>query len=90
LLKEAGLDEKIVQSDDSFTCCACYGIVGKCVYDIVEERMKILAMTVFSDDNKNFKIRSLIQLKMNNGIAVFNEKETREFLKKLRKMYGTK
>jgi hypothetical protein len=90
LLKEAGLDEKIVQSDDGFTCAACYGIVGKCVYDIMKERMKILAMTVFSDDNKNFKIRSLIQSKMNNGIAVFNEIETREFLRRLREMYMTK
>lgn len=90
LLKEAGLDEKIIQSDDGFTCYACYGIVGKCIYDIVEEKMKILSITAFSNENKNSKIQSLIQPKMNNGMAIFNEMEAREFFKKLREMYRTK
>ncbi|MDR1551801.1 MAG: hypothetical protein LBS14_03950 [Holosporaceae bacterium] len=90
LLSEAGLDEKIVQSDEGFTCAACYGIVGKCVYDIKEEKMKVLSITAFSNENRNSKIRSLIQPKMNNGIAIFNEEETLEFLQKLRKMYMKK
>ncbi|MDR0631639.1 MAG: hypothetical protein LBF54_00055 [Holosporaceae bacterium] len=87
LLKEVGLDEKTASGDDGFTCYACYGIVGRCVYDIEKEKMKILSMIAFSTDNKNPKIQSLIREKMHNGIAIFSEKETREFFEKLRKMY---
>jgi hypothetical protein len=92
LLKEAGLDEKIVSGDGGFTCCACYGIVGRCVYDIEKEKMKILSLTAFSDstENKNPKIRSLIQEKIHNGIAIFSEKETREFLERLGALYAPK
>jgi hypothetical protein len=90
LLKEAGVDEKVVLGDDGFTCAAGYGIVGKCVYDIEREEMKILSMTVFCDENKNPKILSLIRKKMRNGTAIFNEKETQEFLEKLRKIYVAK
>jgi hypothetical protein len=89
LLKEAGLDEKTILGDDGFTCCACYGIVGKCVYDIEKEKMKILSMIAFSGDNKNAKIQSLIREKMHNGIAIFSEKETQKFLERLRKMYSS-
>jgi hypothetical protein len=90
LLKEAGLDEKTVLND-GFTCCACYGIVGKCVYNIEEEKMKILSIIAFPDssENKNPKIGSLIQSKIHNGIAIFSKKETREFLEKLREMYAS-
>jgi hypothetical protein len=88
LLKEAGVDEKVDLSNDGFTCTACYGIVGKCTYDIEKEGMKILSMCAFSDENSNPKIRTLISSKMNNGIAIFNEEETREFLEKLRKSYA--
>ncbi|MDR3155884.1 MAG: hypothetical protein LBT90_02150 [Holosporaceae bacterium] len=90
LLKESGLDEKIVSGDDGSTCCTCYGIVGKCVYNIEEGKMKILSMTSFSDKNKNSKITSLIKAKAHNGIAIFSEKETQEFLKKLRELYASK
>jgi CobQ-like glutamine amidotransferase family enzyme len=90
LLKESGLDEKTASGNDGFTCCACYEIVGKCVYDIEKEKMKILSMIAFSGDNKNAKIQSLIQEKMHDGIAIFSERETHEFLEKLRKMYETK
>ncbi|MDR2067472.1 MAG: hypothetical protein LBP41_00585 [Holosporaceae bacterium] len=90
LLKEAGLDKKIIESNDGFTCCACYGIVGKCVYDIAEEEMKILSLTAFSSYNGNAKIQSLIQSKMSNGMAIFNEEETLDFLEKLRTIYEEK
>ncbi|MDR1333886.1 MAG: hypothetical protein LBJ71_01560 [Holosporaceae bacterium] len=90
LLEEAGVDEEAVFGDDGFTCAACYGIVGNCVYDIEKEEMKILSLNAFSDENKNQKIRTLISSRMNNGIAIFNEKETQEFLKKLRKSYALK
>jgi hypothetical protein len=94
LLKAAGLDEKIFSGNDGFTCCACYEIVGKCVYDIEKEKMEILSMIAFSDENQNSnsipsqnsKIKSLLQSKMHSGSAIFNEKETKEFLKKLRKI----
>jgi hypothetical protein len=93
LLKEAGVDEKVVLGNDGFTCAACHGIVGKCAYDIGKEEMKILSMNAFSDENNNkttynnLKIWSLVSPRMNNGVAIFNEKETREFLEKLRKSY---
>jgi hypothetical protein len=50
-------------------------------------------MNAFSDENNNrttynnLKIWSLVSPRMNNGVAIFNEKETREFLEKLRKSY---
>jgi len=87
LLKEAGLDEKTVPLNE-LGCYQCYGIVGKCVYDIGKEKIKVLSMIAFSDDNQNTKIQLQIREKMHSGIAIFSEKETQTFLERLRKMYS--
>jgi hypothetical protein len=86
LLKQAGIDEKIVDSE-GFTPATGYEIVGKCVYDIEKDEKKVLSITAFSSQNKNEKINSLIVPKMYKGVAIFDENETKEFFVNLRKLY---
>jgi hypothetical protein len=88
ILSQAGLDKKIADSE-GFTPAVGYGIIGKCVYDIKKDEKKVLSITVFSAENGNEKIKSLILPKMYKGIGFFDENETKKFFSDLHKLYET-
>jgi ankyrin repeat protein len=85
LLKHANLSENIIREySEGNTCPACYGIVGKYVYDIDDDSTKILSINILSAENQNSQIKSLILQVTNNGSAMLDEDQTQEFLEKLR------